>query len=157
MNTHRIFWRRCLSYKGVGGRKSHLLRRVFFWPCHPKPLPFGAGYETIKMSSFAKATDDHPSLAILSAGTLMDGRAIRNPAFWGGVKDGATETIRTSDLFLRREALYPAELRPQTIWLFQRILSGGKYSGLTGKSKSCRVAGISRAIALSILIITDRV
>jgi hypothetical protein len=27
-----------------------------------------------------------------------------------GVKGGAPQTIRTSDLFLRREALYPAEL-----------------------------------------------
>lgn len=28
------------------------------------------------------------------------------------LRDGATRTIRTSDLFLRREALYPAELWP---------------------------------------------
>ncbi len=28
-----------------------------------------------------------------------------------GFLRGALETIRTSDLFLRREALYPAELR----------------------------------------------
>ena len=30
----------------------------------------------------------------------------------GGIMRGATESIRTTDLLLRREALYPAELRP---------------------------------------------
>ena len=38
------------------------------------------------------------------------GSHIENPTFVGRVFYGAAKTIRTSDLFLRREALYPAEL-----------------------------------------------
>ncbi len=36
----------------------------------------------------------------------------KNHAYKGVVLRGATESIRTTDLLLRREALYPAELRP---------------------------------------------
>ncbi len=47
---------------------------------------------------------------------------LKNP-FWKGFEGlnfGAPEPIRTADLFLRRELLYPAELREQ-LFIYKKI------------------------------------
>ena len=48
---------------------------------------------------------------------------------FGCVFCGAPDTIRTYDLFLRREALYPAELRVQTAVQF--LIAAQEYQSLT--------------------------